>query len=137
MRVWQQVQEELLSNYPEGLILSGWSHNHDPLDIFVKNLFLRYFKDHCTVNPKDLTVQCIKGKRRSIGDIFLVCRYYYPTCTLKEIYNLLSITYVKKIFSIKCNEIGKKTYAGFYFREIVYSNPYSKNEYGWTLDSLI
>ena len=40
------------------------------------------------MRPKTAT-QCIEGRRRSVQDLYLICRYYYPKCTLMQILTIL------------------------------------------------
>lgn len=53
--------------------------------------------------------QTTSGRRRSLGDIFMICRYYYPTITLAEV---LTQLYAKFGSSI-CSTIHKRV---FYIR---------------------
>lgn len=39
------------------------------------------------VNTKE--VQTDTGRRRSLGDIYMICKYYYPNCTLSEVFETL------------------------------------------------
>ena len=58
-----------------------------------------YLDKSCTV------IQCQPAKYRSLDDLFILVKTYYPTCTLEELVNLL--------FTVKLcsNEFGQ--YVGF------------------------
>lgn len=55
-------------------------------------------------NPECTQLQCTVA-RRSFGDIFYLCKTYFPNTTREEVaYNLLSIPHMRAIF---CDDIGK------------------------------
>ena len=56
---------------------------------FLEKFITSWNLKRATLYANDGTVQTEPDKRRSLGDIFLICRYYYPTCTLKEVANAL------------------------------------------------
>lgn len=59
-------------------------------------------------------IQCITGKRRSLGDIFMILKYYFPEITLKEVLTLLYTTLPERITTgfrtSKCSEIHKRVW---------------------------
>lgn len=67
-----------------------------------------------TVYINNETVQCECGKRRSLGDLYMILKYYYPTITIKDV---LIILYVKLPARInngfrtsKCSQIHKRVW---------------------------
>jgi hypothetical protein len=78
-------------------------------------------------------VQTTWGRRRSLGDIFMICKYYYPACTLREVLQILTTIVSRDHFRTSwCNTIRKKVW---------YYNPNDSNatlnqekqdEYGYT-----
>ena len=72
----------------------------DRKDQTVQNFLIRFFEDYNkereTIFVADETVQTDtnggEGRRRSLGDIFTIVRYYYPHVTLKEVMKHLYIT---------------------------------------------
>jgi hypothetical protein len=78
-------------------------------------------------------VQTDWGRRRSLGDIFMICKYYYPACTLREVLQILTTIVSRDHFRTSwCNTIRKKVW---------YYNPNDSNatlnqekqdEYGYT-----
>ena len=44
-----------------------------------------------TVFVNSNTVQTLNNKRRSLGDLYMICKYYYPTMTLTELLRELYI----------------------------------------------
>lgn len=54
------------------------------------------------------TPQCSANKRRSLGDIFLITRYYYPHITIPDIIEVLvSLLRTQQIGASYCNTIHK------------------------------
>jgi len=67
-----------------------------------------------TVYVDDGSIQTEMGKRRSLGDIYMICKYYYPNCTLKEVIKLLYITLLDELDegmrTSYCNIINKRVW---------------------------
>lgn len=84
------------------------------------------------------TVQTGKGKRRSIGDVYLICKYYYPFCTLKEVTDLMYgvlFTKMAKFRSSICSTINKRVfYVGDDGQNTKIYNTDEEDEYGMTVD---
>ena len=72
----------------------------DRKDQTVENFLIRFFEDYNkereTIFVADEKVQTDTnggcGRRRSLGDIFVITRYYYPNVTLKEVLKHLYIS---------------------------------------------
>lgn len=94
------------------------------LEDFIFNFINEYNYESWTFRVKDLKKICGNGKRRSLGDIFLICKYYFPNCSLYEV--LMSIIRLQKKGKIavqKCNDIKKYT-----FYPVSYGNFRTYNE---------
>ena len=67
-----------------------------------------------TIFVDDSSVQTDAGRRRSLGDIYMICKYYYPQCTLNEVLNLLYIAIPEEITegfrTSYCNTIHKRVW---------------------------
>lgn len=78
--------------------------------------FLTKYNSRSTLNVKGGAVQTEGGRRRSGGDVFRLCKYYYPECTLNEVlYTLNNMTDMvyplhKNIVSSICGQINKRVY---------------------------
>ncbi len=59
------------------------------LQSFLIKFFKTYNEEKDTIYTDDKTVQTTSGRRRSLGDIFKICKYYFPNCTLREVLVLL------------------------------------------------
>lgn len=61
----------------------------ETLQEFLERFFEQWNKDRDTIFVDDESVQTEMDKRRSLGDIYMISKYYYPNCTLNEVLNLL------------------------------------------------
>ena len=51
---------------------------------------------------------CNTRRRRSLGDIFLICKHYYPDCTIEDVLTILiKLLNEKDIFASWCTTINK------------------------------
>lgn len=62
------------------------------LQVFLVNFFQDYNNEKNTIYTNDKTVQTTPGRRRSLGDIYKLCKYYFPDCTLRQVLVLLYTT---------------------------------------------
>lgn len=90
-----------------------------------------------TIYIDDKLIQTENGRRRTIGDLYLICHYYFPSCTLKEVANILINILPNKLNggyrSSWCNQINRRTY---YFDTTEGENGVfdknNKDEFGYT-----
>lgn len=86
----------------------------ESIEDFLTKFFKNWNENRNTIYTDDNSVQTEMGKRRSLGDIFAICRYYYPTCTLKEVAKALYVTLNETITdgyrSSYCNTINKRVF---------------------------
>lgn len=100
---------ELLRKDPK-YYLSGYNHNCDkyPLNKFIRNFIIRDRHIYNTIDIKTNKDICDTGRRRSLGDIFLICRSYYPQCTIHEVLEILvDLLESRQIYGCYCNTINK------------------------------
>lgn len=62
------------------------------LEEFLIRFFKRDNNEKNTIYVDDKTVYTTPGRRRSLGDIFKICKYYFPQCTLHQVLVLLYTT---------------------------------------------
>jgi hypothetical protein len=82
------------------------------LESFLTNFLRVYNKKYITTYING-HVQCNSGKRRSLGDIYMICKNYYPECTLHEVIGLLYVVLpaqMKDLGVIRCETIEKKVW---------------------------
>lgn len=123
---FKEFEKELLK---EGLIRLRPFYKKDlkkvDLETFIKKFLSEYNENPEleTVYADTLEQQCEPGLRRSGGDIFRLCKYYYPSCTLEEVLTILAtlsldetkigkgeFSYIK---SCVCRKIKKRVYVAF------------------------
>ena len=86
-----------------------------------------------TIYVDNHEVQTDWGRRRSLGDIFMICRYYYPNCTLREVMTVLTTIIGNSHFrSSWCNTIRKKVWYYDTNSENGVFNTEKQDEYGYT-----
>lgn len=69
----------------------------DNLKAFLKEFFKNYNNEHPTIYVTSKSEQTSVGRRRSLGDIFKICKYYYPDCNLQDVVTLLFTTLPKEV----------------------------------------
>ncbi len=137
-----EIQTQILAANPRPLRLRGLLRNRNGQSIqeFMEMFFLEWNNENVEANVvKDTLyadtddIQTVRGKRRSLGDLFMIFRYYYTTCTLKEIAKLLYITIAPQISSCNCRTINKRVW--FYetdTRAGEYKQADERDEFGLT-----
>lgn len=86
-----------------------------------------------TIYVDNHEIQTDWGRRRSLGDIFMICRYYYPNCTLREVMTVLTTIVGNSHFrSSWCNTIRKKVWYYDTNAENGVFNTEKQDEYGYT-----
>lgn len=93
--------------------ITEWNNPHN--DMWKNNnIDNKPVKDTLFADTDD--IQTVQGKRRSLGDLFILFRYYYPNVALKEVAKLLYITLVDQIGTCKCATIRKRVW---YYEELM------------------
>lgn len=99
---------------------------------FLINFFTKYNVERNTIFVDDKQIQTPSGRRRSLGDIYMICKYYYPKCTMKEIVTLLFRdlqTHFKQGFRYSfCGVIKKRVF--YYIQGSRDLQEASKDEFG-------
>lgn len=99
----------------------------ETLQRFLERFFQDWNDDRNTIYVDDSSVQTEMGRRRSLGDIYMICKYYYPTCTLNEVlnllYNVLPTSMPDGFRTSYCNTILKRVW---YFDEDLVTNQLDK-----------
>lgn len=110
----------------------------ESIEDFLIKFFKEWNNEKRTIYCDDEETQTEVGKRRSLGDIYMICKYYYPNCTLKEIIKLLYITlpnheeFEQGYRTCRCNTIHKRVWYYAEDRESELLNPTANDEYGHT-----
>lgn len=73
---------------------------------FIREFILKYNSNYDTFAGE--YIQCAKNRRRSLGDIYLITKYYYPNCTIEDVIKeLIHLLNTKKIAGSYCSTIHK------------------------------
>lgn len=92
---FENLQTRILAANPRALRLRSTMRNrgNQTLQGFMKRFFETYNKERETIYVDDESRQCDtnggSGRRRSIGDLFMIARYYFPNTTLRQLYDIL------------------------------------------------
>lgn len=111
----------------------------ETLEEFLINFFNKYNNTKNTLYAGTKEVQTEPGKRRSIGDIYAICKYYYPDCTIRDIteivYGVLP-NEVPRFRSSLCSQIKKRVfYQGAENQETGMYNTNNPDEFGFTIEN--
>lgn len=127
-------ETKLLLNNPKGYKLTNYQDGEefkkieeDSLDLFILR-FMRALNQYCSTKEYNDVFVCGANKRRSLGDIFLICKYYYPECTIEQVLKIL-ITLIDdgQISANYCGTICKVVFFQVYrHSDFSYSTEYSK-----------
>ncbi len=101
------------SNPREVRILGVLKRRTESLQEFLVRFFTEFNLDKDTIYLDDRSVQTEAGKRRSLGDIYMICKYYFPNVTLKELIQLLYVDLFNEIDGFRssyCNTIHKRVW---------------------------
>ena len=108
----KRFEEELLEN---GLLRIGTIKKEVATTMSIENFIVKFLKEwnnyHGTYNVDTNRRQTSSGRRRSSGDIFRICKYYYPNCRFKKIIKLVSsLPYNHGIDTMICSTINKRVF---------------------------
>jgi hypothetical protein len=130
---FEEIEAELNTKPP--LRLKGLLKKRtEPIENFFEEFFIRWNETKPTIYVNNHHIQTDISKRRSLGDIYLICRYYYPKVRLRDVVKLLytSTTTIKGFRTSYCNQMKRRAFyinvkkgAGIY-------DPETKDEYGNT-----
>ena len=136
----QVIEDQIVkSDYISKLKLERYNHDASlSLEQFLVN-FLRNtniaFNTIYSTGTREGQIQTTHGRRRSIGDIFKICRAYYPECTLADVANILyqkhtSTGSLNFVGSLICSQINKRVWWNNATHR--FSSPERNDEYGLT-----
>ena len=108
-----------LSNYKKPYSFSEWD-----MKDFILQLLVSLSESCSAVVDKTEIIDSAPSKRRSLGDIYRHCKYYYDNVTLLEVQYWLSVLiHEKKIDFFYCNSVKKRVYMAFDFYKSHTVNP--------------
>jgi hypothetical protein len=88
----KNIEAIILAQNPRQIRVRGLlKKRKESLEEFLVKFFSNWNINRDTIYVDDETVQTEANKRRSLGDIYMICKYYYPNCTIKELLRLLYV----------------------------------------------
>lgn len=109
----------------------------ETLEGFLQRFFTDWNSSRPTIYVGNGHTQTEPDKRRSLGDIFQICRYYYPNCTVEEVSKILYslVDTVPNFRSSYCNQINKRVfYKGTESQDAEFYDEEEADEFGYTVD---
>lgn len=135
----EEKEQYILSKAPL-LSLSGYSltENDDCLEDFIHNLLAVYNRNFETINAATKAKHTRIGAHRSLVDIFCICKYYFPSCTLKEVIKGLYILGNETICSQICSTIYRRVYELRVTQSQLWRNHLTdRDEFGYTEENYL
>ena len=128
------LQEKILSDPREIRLEKTLRSRKESLKDFLIKFFKDYNENKNTIYVDDKSIQTDTGRRRSLGDIFRICKYYYPECTLKDIlillYREIPIIITRGFRTSYCSTIKKRVWYYDNNDNNTVANLTTKDEYG-------
>lgn len=112
MKVLQKIHTQIKESSKPLRIQGLLKKRPETLEEFLTKFFTKWNPTKSTVFVDDKQVQTQPGKRRSIADILIICRYYFPRCTLKQVSEVLYsfVGTLPHFRSSYCNTIHKRVF---------------------------
>jgi hypothetical protein len=109
------------------------------LEQFLIKFFKEYNNERNTIFVESRATQTEMGKRRSLGDIYKICKYYFPEITLKELMQLLYVDLIaiEGFRSSKCSQIGKRVWYYYQGSSNVLLNTGDTDEYSNSVNTIL
>ncbi len=83
---FSEIEATILSRNPRPIRLERTlKRRRETLQEFLVLFFQEWNDEKNTIYVDDSSIQTETGKRRSLGDIYMICKYYYPDCTLNQV----------------------------------------------------
>lgn len=96
-----------LANAIDNSNLDYYVKHNFSLDNFVR-FFLFSLNNQYSTYSRSNELICGPGRRRSLGDIYLICKCYYPTCTLEDVLSeLITLVRTDRLSITWCGTINK------------------------------
>ncbi len=142
MKTLEDVRIAIEAKYPRAIRFEKTKRFSDKtaqtrketLQEFLAKVFTEWNDEKNTIYVDDKSIQTGTGKRRSLGDIYMLCKYYYPTVTIRdvlfELYVGLRDYFDSHYRTSYCHTINKRVW---YYDEDAGSGIYNKelnDEYG-------
>lgn len=101
---------------------------------FLVKFLIEWNNEKKTIWSDTKETQTDIGKRRSLGDIYMLCKYYFPECTLTEVLELLYVNLNDAIENgyrtCVCQQIKKRVWYVDSEKDNTILQPTGKDEFG-------
>jgi uncharacterized protein (UPF0297 family) len=137
----QEIEDQIIAQDHRSVLKLDTTHtlNNQSLEDFLINFLRNYNTVYRTVyasGTREGDTQTSNNRRRSIGDIFKICRYYYPDCKLVDLAHILYGKHLATgklsfVGTLKCRQINKRVWWNNLSHRI--SDELTPDEYGMTI----
>lgn len=89
---FEKIEKMIFKNNPREIRLVPLNKKpatKGTLQEFLQRFFTEWNAEKDTIYADDREIQTAARRRRSLGDIYQICKYYYPESTLNQVLNLL------------------------------------------------
>lgn len=142
----EDKQNEILEREDLLAFGDGFKFEDDNVEDFIYNVMVAYKDRFKTfrVDPKTnqlilQTVHTNTGRHRSLVDLFLLSRYYFPNCSLKDV--IKGLYYLQSIGILRyqtCSTVRRRVYeCGIKYPNFAQSGGTSYDELGYTIQNYI
>lgn len=132
----ENIEKEILENVPP-IRLQGYYISRLPktLHEFLYQFFHKLNEEHDTIYVSNKELQTEANMRRSLGDIFMICKYYFKKCTLIDVLKVLySDLFDEGWRTSYCFDVEKRMWYYDGDDDSGVFNIDKKDEYGYTYD---
>ena len=132
----ENIEEDILENVPP-IRLQGYYISRLPktLHEFLYQFFHKLNEEHDTIYVSNKELQTEANMRRSLGDIFMICKYYFKKCTLIDVLEVLySDLFDEGWRTSYCFDVEKRMWYYDGDDDSGVFNIDKKDEYGYTYD---
>ena len=133
----KQVEEKCVA-LKLGQVRDNFTPKETNLKSFLKQFLSSYNFTLKTVYVSNGQVQCDVARRRSLGDIFMICKNYFPECNLHEVIQLLYVDLpeeMSNLGSIICSTIHKRVW--YIYGNRRFDSPSMQDEWKTTANDYI
>lgn len=116
MKPIEELQKQIENEYIPICIKDVGQKRTETLTEFLVKFFQEWNKTKPTIYVGSGRQQTGTNRLRSLGDIYMICKYYYPTVTVKDIMKELCVTLPALISGMNvsyCSEIYKRVWTHY------------------------
>ena len=132
---FDEIEQTIIERNPRPIRLEKTlKRRRETLQEFLIKFFKEWNNEKKTIYVDDDSIQTNTGKRRSLGDIYMICKYYYPNCTLTEVlnllYNVIPTIITRGFRTSYCSTIHKRVWYYSTTRDNIQTDKTNNDEFG-------